>query len=221
MWGPGKKSHGFSLSTHTRARTHLRKEESITKEVWGLGPTFICVVNKSYAAKTVYSTMVNICAICLAVTETVFLWPRMIFSWNIDCFFEEREIFGFSKVDGMFLQLYLYWNVIFLVRRGLNSGRGKTFSVLQNVETESGTHATSYTIGAGSLSQEQNGQSVMLTTPQPSAATLRINGPLTLLLLHRLWRGQRQIFFVLNLFFQGMKLDSCFTIKQKCSGDKK
>jgi hypothetical protein len=119
---------GFPLDTHTRTHAPDKRRKYYKRSLVTWSYFHLCCEQELCRQNHLERNAKYMCHMLSSYWDSVFLWPRIIFSWNVDCFFEERKMFGLSKVDGMFLQLYLYRNVIFLVRRGLNSGRGKTFS---------------------------------------------------------------------------------------------
>ena len=70
--------------------------------------------------------------------------------------------------------------------------RVRNFSLLQNVQTSSGTHAASYLIGSMLISQKNSGQVVTLTTDLNLVPGLRMSGAIPLLPLNAFmaWTGK-------------------------------
>jgi len=68
----------------------------------------------------------------------------------------------------------------------------RNFSLLQNVQTSSGTYAASYSMGSMALSQKKSGHIVTLTTDLNLVPGLRMSGAIPLLPLNAFmaWTGK-------------------------------
>ena len=77
----------------------------------------------------------------------------------------------------------------------------RDFLLLYNVQTGSGAHPASYSMGTATLSWEYSGQGVKFTTHLHQQLRLRMSAALTLVPLSDLTESTEQIYLSLSLVF--------------------